>query len=648
MCGICGIIGNDRPGAVERMVSSMHHRGPDDSGVYKEPGIAIGMARLSIIDVTLKAHQPMCNDNRKIWIVYNGETYNFRNERDLLEKKGYVFKSASDTEVVLKMYEEYGDDFLKRMRGIFALAIYDKRKDKKNRVLLARDQLGVKPLLYAHSGSTMIFASEMKCILSSGLIEKRIDPESLRLLLTFGSVLQPKTIITGVHMLMPGHRMIIEDGNITCERYWNLDINRFPQLARMSYPEQVEYVKQSLHEAVRMQMISDVPIGAFLSGGVDSSLLCAFMAQECGTAVKTFSVGFESEGTHIDETADALRTARFLNTDHSRVVVTADDIRKKIFHIAGALDQPTVDGVNSYFVSMAAKQSVTVAISGTGGDELFTGYPWFISMARKYSSYDNSILKKYLKGMISRAFKTNITNALPERMIYYIKSKSGIISDFISDYALQYLIFGAQGAESILSAEYLLHCHAGREPGLDIAGGDELPFASTIPRVSALCLRGYTQNQLLRDIDAVSMAHSLEVRVPFLDHIIADISLSLPDSAKLSNFSNDKNPYDVTYREAGVKKILVDICHGLLPGDIDLQKKRGFGMPFTHWLNTSLRDILEDTLSAESLSKRGCFNILEATRITNDFFLGKINWPLPWLLMIFELWCRAVLDGDAG
>lgn len=645
MCGICGIWGKSEDRILDAMVASMHHRGPDDRGFFREDGIALGMTRLAILDISPAGHQPMSTPDGNIWIVYNGETYNYRQERDILMKKGYTFHSGSDTEVVLRMYEAYGDDFVKRMRGMFALAVYDKRRGPGHaRLIIARDHLGIKPLLYARSGGRLIFASEMKAIMASSLIEKQFYPEALRLLITHGSISQPLTAVSGVRMLMPGHRMIIEQGREKTERFWQLDINRMPELRRSSYREQVQTVKNALEESVRLQMVSDVPIGAFLSGGVDSSLLVALMAGNQNTAVKTFSVGFQEEGSQIDETDDAQRIAQHLNVNHTRVLVTGSDVRDRIRHIAFSLDQPSVDGVNSYFVSQAARQGLTVAISGTGGDELFAGYPWFMAMSRKSHEDSQRPLSTMAKSMISSLTRLGLFNPLISTRLGGTIERLRGWSGFLPRYARQYQIFGTRGAAGILSQDIGRQCRIGREQSWDGAFTDELREGSIVERTSALCLRGYTQNQLLRDIDAVSMAHSLEVRVPFLDPIFTDAALSLPDSTKISDPSEHPNHTSDTYRATGVKRILIDIGRGLLPDDIDLQSKRGFGMPFHAWLMGPLRDVLEDTLDPPVVLRRGFFDASKATQIKNDFLTGKSSWVFPWLLMITELWCREVLE----
>ena len=645
MCGICGIIGHTDRKRIEQMVLAMGHRGPDDSGILYENGIAMGMARLAIIDITTKAHQPMSTPDELIWIVYNGETYNFKEEREILSKKGYVFRSTSDVEVVLRMYEEYGDDFLLRMRGIFALAIYDKRMGLgKERFLLARDHLGVKPLLYAKIGSAFIFASEMKSMLASGLIERQFDPEALRLLLTYGSISQPMTAVSGIKMLLPGHRLIIEHGKERLDRFWKLGIDRFPDLRKTDYEEQVRIIRDSLEESVRLQMVSDVPIGAFLSGGVDSSLLVALMSLICSNKVNTFSVGFEQEGLSIDETDDAQRIAKFIGTDHKRVLVTGADVRNRIEHIAYALDQPTVDGVNSYFVSLAARKAVTVAISGTGGDELFAGYPWFRNMAvLSYKDKQNSWLSSSLRKLLSHIARLELFNPLSQGYLSDKLERARVSSGFVSRYARQYQIFGVNGTSNMLNPEIRRLTNYGRDPVHDMKSTDELSWGTPIERVSALCLRGYTQNQLMRDIDAVSMSHSLEVRVPFLDHLFIDMALSLPDNTKLKNINSNK-PFSSTYRATGSKKILIDASDNLLPPGMDLQQKRGFGMPFDSWLRGPLKDVMDDTLSSSTIKKRGFFNGKEVESVREKFLSSNTSWVYPWLLMITELWCREVLD----
>ncbi|HEU5131870.1 MAG TPA: asparagine synthase (glutamine-hydrolyzing) [Pyrinomonadaceae bacterium] len=644
MCGICGVWGEGRVD-ISAMIGAMHHRGPDDNGILEDRNVTLGMTRLAIIDVSHAGHQPMLSPDNQIRIVYNGELYNFREERTILEKLGYEFRSTSDTEVVLRMYEHYGDDFLLRLRGMFALAIHDKRSGRE-RLLLARDQLGIKPLLYANVRGRLVFASEIKALLASGLVPPEIDPVALRLLLTHGAIVQPHTILRDVKMLLPGHRLVVNEGQEPrVERYWSLDLDRRADLRARSYEEQVDEIRAALEESVRLQMVSDVPLGAFLSGGLDSSLLVALMAKNTsGERLKTFSVGFEAEGEHIDETDHAQTTARFLGTDHSRVVVRGEDVRDQIEQIAFALDQPTVDGVNSYFVSAAARRRVTVAISGTGGDELFAGYPWFEQMAFEETQRQAAPLKAAAKSLLTSVARQPVLDSLVPLRGGYRFGTWRDDNGFLARYYAANPMFEAPWTARLLAQDLRSAAQAGRSPHYDLSAIDELPQGSVIERVTGLCVRGYTANQLLRDIDAASMSHSLEVRVPFLDPVIADLALSLPDSAKLGGDPRATSDSPRSYREAGTKRILLDVAKDLLPRGFDTRPKTGFSMPFNSWLKGPLRDVLCETLSEQTVAKRGLLDAQAVAGVRDQFFSGVGDWPQPWLLMMIELWSREVLD----
>lgn len=602
MCGICGIVGAAPAGALEAMNAAMHHRGPDDAGTWRGPGVALGMRRLSIIDTSTAAHQPMSNAAGTVHIVYNGEMYNFRAERRALEARGHTFRSHSDTEVVLHLYEEYGDAFLTRLRGMFALALCDLRSGTP-RLVLARDPFGIKPLLYAAGAGRLVFASELKALLAGGLVERRVDETALGLLLLKGAVPQPLTMIRGVAMLPAGHFLEWRDGAIRLQAYHTFHARSVSVGDDPPYEILLAEARRRLEESVTLQMVSDVPLGAFLSGGVDSSLLVALMARQAKERLRTFSVGFGAEGRSIDESDDAGRLARHIGTEHTRVEIHGEEVRERIEHIAAALDQPSVDGVNSYFVCRAAREGgLTVAVSGTGGDELFAGYPWFAALL--------GAAEEDLPWRFSR-----------EYMI------------FSEDNLRHLLPSGLQPAEGLET----LHRRWAQ-------AADLLPAAGPLERISVLCLRGYTQNQLLRDIDAVSMALSLEVRVPFLDPDILDLALALPPSAKLLPAAAGLDPYRASYRESGAKRIVIDMGRGLLPDDLDRQCKRGFALPFAAWLQGPLRDVLRDTLDADTVERRGLVRGEKAARLREHFLAGRVGWPKPWLLMMLELWCRRVLD----
>ncbi|MDP1620473.1 MAG: asparagine synthase (glutamine-hydrolyzing) [Hylemonella sp.] len=638
MCGICGVWAENAKANVVAMVSAMHHRGPDDNGVHEDERATVGMARLAIVDVSDAGHQPMSAAEGGVWIVYNGETYNFEEQRRALEAAGHVFKSDSDTEVVLQLFLRFGDAFLERLRGMFAIAVLDKRGGPgRERLLLARDPLGIKPLLYSGDADRLVFASEMKAILASGLVERKINTTALHGLLAQGSVAQPDTIVEGVRMLLPGHKLVIEGGRMTVSEYWRLSANRHPDLADLDYAEQVRRLRGVLEGSVRAHMVSDVPVGAFLSGGIDSTVLTALMASQSGARLRTFSVGYGDEGASLDETDVAARSAAFFGTEHTRVLVTGAEVRDRMMAVAAALDQPSVDGVNSYFVSGAAAGSVKVAISGTGGDESFAGYGWFHRMAALAPRLagNRSTLERLVSNAATWPLK-HLPGATATRALSRIRGRH----DFLEAFSREYRIFGSYGARLLLAPDLLLDLHNCQSDRARAAMADQLPDADVIARVSALVLRGYTQNQLLRDIDAVSMAHSLEVRVPLLDTEVVDFALSLPAYTKLNGGARA----DTAYAQSGAKRILIDATRDLLPPGLDKQQKKGFGMPYGPWMNGPLREILEDTLSRQSVSTRGLFDadMVERTRL--DFFKGKGSWALPWLLMMIELWCRGVLD----
>lgn len=624
------------------MIEAMRHRGPDDFGIHLEKDIAFGMDRLSILDLSRAGHQPMPNRAKNVWIVYNGEMYNFLTEKKILEDRGYQFRSGSDTEVVLTMYEEYGDNFLLKMRGIFALAILDKRVGHgREKILLARDQLGVKPLLYSQRGNNFIFASELKSLLASGLIKKGIDPEALRELITYGSIIQPRTILANVKMLLPGHRLILQGGHEFIEKYWQPDIDRFKGLRKKSYSYQVKILRHELEETIKSQMVSDAPIGAFLSSGIDSNLLVALMSKLTSQPIRTFSVGFQKEGEGVDETNVAKKNAKFFGSKHTELIVRARDVKENINQFARALDQPSVDGINSFFVANTAKGSVKVAISGTGGDELFAGYPWFGNVLSDQKNY----LKKSFRKLSSSFFAQDIFNKLVFSQFRDYLENFRRTGSILAEFARQYQILDSYSAGLLLAEKWQKSAFIGREPAIDFAFTDEISYADKLSRLTVICLKKYTQNQLLRDIDATAMFCSLEVRVPILDERIVDLALSLPTKsklAKLDQFSGSAE--NLTYRQLGAKKILIDSCRDILPKNIDRQKKQGFTLPFNFWLKDELKEILADTLSIKSVKKRGFFNPTQANLYYRQYLAGNLDWPVVWLLMITELWSREVLD----
>jgi len=616
MCGIAGVFGPRNPAAIEAMLRNMRHRGPDDSGLYVDDVVTLGHLRLSIVDTSSAGHQPMAAARGDIQIVYNGELYNTHERRTALQRMGRDFGSASDTEVILALYERYGTNCLKLLRGIFAFAIYDRRDGPgQEKLLLARDHFGIKPLLYSEQPWGIVFASELKGLLSSGLIEREVDPVSVRQLLSHGSVYQPRTMVRGVRSLPSGHYMLVDRSGAKIHRYWEFGMDRFPGLRKQPYGAQVEAVRSVLTDSVQRQMMADVPVGAFLSGGVDSSLIVALMSRATNRQVKTFSVGFESEANVVDEGDEAAETAAFLETDHSRIIVGASEIVEHLERFISGIDQPSVDGLNSYFVSHATSQEVTVALSGTGSDEIFLGYPWFARLGHQFGTDP------------------------------VIASGGAESERFLQAFGGQYNLFGPEGATRLISS------HLRREApecsfAEDLVHNDELPHAGTLDRAGVLCLNGYTRNQLLRDIDACSMSHSLEVRVPFLDPVVVDLALSLPQESKLA-ITDRTLDGTASYDESGVKRVVCDAARQYLPPNFFSKRaKKGFALPFADWLRGPLAEVMADTLAPASVARGGLFDADGAHEIYSGFLRGERPWSHPWTLMISELWRRAVLQSS--
>jgi asparagine synthase (glutamine-hydrolysing) len=617
MCGIAGVFGAREPEMVQAMLGKLHHRGPDDEGIYTDERVSLGHRRLAIIDTSSGGHQPMSAANGRIQIVYNGEIYNFRSERSALEAKGWRFRSQSDTEVILALYQQYGDAFLPRLRGIFSLALYDEREGPgAERLVLARDHFGIKPLLYAEKGGILVFASELKALLASGQVSREVDPVGLRLLLSLGSVYQPQTLIRDVKALPSGHYLVVDASGTHLRRYWSYATDRIEGLRSLPYAEQVNALRKVMTDSVRLQMLADVPVGAFLSSGVDSSLIVALMARESNVRVKTFSVGFECGASAVDESRDTEEIANLLGTSHLRVMVGGAEVAAHVQRFITGLDQPSVDGLNSYFVSYAASQAATVALSGTGGDEVFLGYPWFAHIERQFGTAP----------LYGGAIRDN----------------EGAGARFRDAFGSLYHCFGPDEAESLMSDLHRTGAPR-RSFAEDLDGADELREAGALDRASVLCLNGYTRNQLLRDIDACSMVHSLEVRVPFLDPVVADFALSVPSDAKLVVTDETLKP-GASYNGSGVKRIVCDVARSYLPEEFFAKRaKKGFLLPHEDWLRGPLAELLRDTLSPETVKRAGLFDPSAAANVYEGFLSGKRPWSHPWLLMISELWRRQVL-----
>ncbi|MBT9170620.1 MAG: Asparagine synthetase (glutamine-hydrolyzing) 1 [Actinobacteria bacterium] len=674
MCGICGAYGLRDLSIVRRMCHVMVHRGPDDEGYYLfpkssppeskkdvRPGItkespmhrgaprrmkiglfsrenvglltswspgslSFGHRRLAIIDLSQAGHQPMSNEEGSVWVVHNGEIYNFPELRKRLEQKGHRFRSNTDTEVIIHSYEEWGEECLQEFRGMFAFALWDEKKEK---LFLARDRLGIKPLYYAQVNDQFLFASELKAILASGLVKKQLDPQGLHYFLSFYSVPSPFTLIQGVRSLPAGHKILVSQNGVRIIPYWDVSFGNKSDVARMDEAEIKLELRRLLEEAVRIRLISDVPLGAFLSGGVDSSAIVGLMSRMSSLPVKTFSVGFGEEGADIDELRYARIIADRFSTDHTEVIVSGKDVLEDLDRIIYGMDQPSGDGINSYFVSKAARKRITVALSGLGGDELFAGYLHFRLLSKIYSFEERfpGMAKKFLVNFYRRA-PSKIRERYPINLMGYL-GKS-----FVDKYARVRSLFTEEEKEKIYSAAYLQANRDLMRPEQFLSSLTDNNVQNLIEKISRLELKNYMAHTLLRDMDVMSMIHSLEVRVPLLDYKLVEFACHIPSHLKLQGST--------------AKYIFLESLRDLLPEEIVNRKKMGFELPMASWLEKELKPIVEDVFSPRSVKKRGIFDPDQLERVYSDFKKGRAGYLKVWVFVVLELWMRRFLDNPGG
>jgi len=622
MCGIAGIIGRPDLEAVQSMMDAMSTRGPDDYGIHVDSQVVLGHRRLSILDLSMAGHQPMSRAGGRLWIVYNGEIYNFKSLRRQLEGRGHRFDSRTDTEVILALYEEMGIECLAQLRGMFAFAIWD-RREATPVLLLARDHFGIKPLVYATTPRGLEFASDLPGLVAGGGVPRRIDRTALAQYLMHGHVVFPRTMIEGVSMLPPAHSLTIRPGEAPRIRpYWRLDVERCEPLSRReTYGDQTARVRFLLEEAARSQMASDVPLGAFLSGGIDSAGIVALMTRAAGRPIHTFSIGFPQTGGALDESVDAELTARHLGAVHQAVQVSGTEVAKILPDIAVALGQPTVDGVNMYLVSSAARRDLTVALTGVGGDELFAGYPSFARLAR----YRHQLFRARQRiGWLKR---------LPGRRMFpgpgsinrpwtRLEKDRPLVSDYMACRMVRRPAQALRVAgDGKVDPEAFFAYVDSDEPGL----------ADPVRRVTLLESRLYLAAQILRDTDAASMAHSLEIRVPLLDVDLAEYVYGLPQDAKLAPASTGAAP-------AG-KRILIDALRDVLPEWTWRKPKRGFTLPFGEWLRGPMRGLVDDILIDPGFRGDGLLDEIEVQREWRTFLAGQgTHWSVVWTTLMLKLW----------
>jgi asparagine synthase (glutamine-hydrolysing) len=623
MCGIAGVVSTTRESdiseaLVRHMCNQIVHRGPDDEGILVQDGAGLGMRRLSIIDIS-GGHQPVFNESRSAWIVYNGETYNFPELRAELESRGHRFYTKSDTEVVVHLYDEMGADCVQKLRGMFALAIYDKTKRK---LVLARDRLGKKPLHYALVGDKLYFASEIKSILAVAPELAEVNAQGLHEYLYYGYVPDPITAFTGIHKLPPGHLLEFEKGEIRIRQYW--DLPAYNTHIPKSEEECLEELEHRLLEATRIRLISDVPLGAFLSGGTDSSTVVALMARASSAPVKTFSIGFKKDD--FNEAEYARIVARKFGTDHHEMILEPDVVQT-VEHLTSTLEEPFGDSsmLPTYYVSQMARQHVTVALSGDGGDEIFAGYDRYRihsdrkifdhvpEWARKF--FRNQVFPRLPNKMQGRRFSYNVSLPWQERYIDGMSFLPSFERDapLLSDDFREILSHGDK-PENVLRRYFA-----------------SAPAHDPVSQVLYVDTKSYMVGDILTKVDRMSMLNSLEVRVPILDHKFIEWVTGLPPEWKL--------------RGSQQKYILRKLAERVgVPREVLYREKRGFSLPLVHWMRNELKDMLMILLEPRTL-QRGYFVADGVRRLMDDHVLrGKTMTGRIWRLLMFELWHRNFLE----
>jgi asparagine synthase (glutamine-hydrolysing) len=625
MCGIAGFADSSLavPLTAERSTALVHqmcdvirHRGPDDEGFRIEPGVALGMRRLSIIDVA-GGHQPIANEDGTVWIVFNGEVYNFRELRAELEAYGHRFSTSTDTEAIVHAYEQWGTDAIRRLRGMFGLAIWDSRT---RTLLLARDRVGIKPLYYSVAGGRLRFGSELKSLLCDPDLPVEIDVDALDHYLSFLYTPRDTSIFRDVCKLPPGHLLTWEGGRLHVEPYW-----RPAPAETFSGTEQeaAGELERVLVDAVSSHMISDVPIGAFLSGGVDSSIVVALMARLSSGKVKTFSIGFDEP--EFDELEHARRVAEYYGTDHHEFVVRPDALGI-LDELVGHFDEPFADSsaIPTWYVSEIARRHVTVVLSGDGGDELFGGYDRYLPHPRVVA------FDRFAPQGLRR-----VASIAGDRLPHGVRGKNFLRHVGRSErdrYLDAIRFFSADEKPALLSADVRSALGA-VDPEVRLARHFEryasLPWASQMMRFD---LETYLPDDVLTKVDRMSMAHSIESRVPLLDNHVVDLANALPASLKIKNGRR--------------KHVLKEVAARLLPEGIVDRKKQGFGVPLGTWFRGDLKELFADTLLATRTLQRGYFEPRFVRRLVNEHLSGRRDHTLRlWQLVVFERWHRQYVDG---
>lgn len=632
MCGIAGLIYFDdrqpTPELLTRMSDTLVHRGPDDWGYHIDGHTGFGHRRLSIIDLSPNGHQPMCNEDGTVWITYNGEVYNYRELNKDLEARGHIIRSRCDTETIIHLYEQYGRDCVHRLRGMFSFAIWD----AKNKTLFAAvDRLRIKPFYYSLQGGAFSFASEIKALLAAGLFEPRLNHEAIHHYLSLQAVPVPMTIYEEVFTLPGGFALEVKDDKLSVYKYWDVDFQAAEAESEEYYRRRV---RELLWESVSLRLMSDVPLGAFLSGGIDSTVVVAIMSQLNKEPVRTFSIGYDVGGADYDDTYYARLVSQRYKTEHTVRQVSAKDMVEHLPQFLYYLDQPSSDAINSYVVSRLAADEVTVVLSGQGGDELFAGYSSF-RLLQKLTQREAVLdrVPALLRNTLAAPFvqMPSVFKAwMPARKLHTFFDNYG---SFVKKYAHIRMEISEDQKRRIYSDRF-----ANQLNGTDTLSIYERHLQHVaqnrdpLGKVAYLDVKTHLGDVLLRDMDVMSMAFSLETRVPLIDHKLVEFVSGIPSHMKL--------------RGNAAKYIFIESIRDLLPPEVIQRKKLGFNFPLAIWLRRELRPLIDFVLSREVIEQRGFFKYSEIERLKKEFFTTDVRYRRLWGLVVLEMWLRHVHDRD--
>lgn len=626
MCGIAGWISLKQSNSADHTEAVLHsmcerivHRGPNSEGIWMDDTVALGMRRLSIIDLHT-GDQPVFSEDKSVIVMMNGELYNYREVRADLEKKGHKFVTQSDTEILPHLYQEYGEDLVDHLNGMYAFSLWDTRKKK---LIIARDRYGEKPLYYGMFDGKLIYASEPKAMLAHPSVKAELDLDALRQYLSFDYVPAPHSIYKGISKLPAAHIMTVENGELKSRRYWNLSWEKTEQGRSGGVIGKAGELRELLSDAVRMRLVADVPLGVLLSGGVDSSTVAAFATQHATETVKTFSIGFTEDS--FDETRHARLVAKHLGTDHHEEVLSVEKAGDLISDIGTWLDEPLSDGslIPTYLLASFVRKHVTVALGGDGGDELFAGYPMYFGhkVAKLYSMLPGFLRSGLIEPAVRRLPVSNKNLSFDYRAKRFVRAAN---YDTITRHHSWFGSFSVDEQRSLLSEHVL-----SSSPGDIYAGARDLlsicDATNEIEQMQFLDINYYMAEDILTKVDRAAMAVSLETRAPFLDPRIGEFAAALPLEYKLSGSKG--------------KYILKRSVEGLLPASILHRSKKGFGVPIAQWLKGRLNPMMRDLLAPGRLKDQGLFEPAYVQKLMDEHERGSASHHKQlWTLLVFQLW----------